>query len=431
MRQFLFLFIIIFLLSCQKCEAQYNFVPNPSFEKYDSIPVYIADSIIYTYYYYPKDWFVPVSCGICYYFNSKLNYVDTTGGQGISPYGVPQNPWSYTYPYDGNAQAAINPFTLSSNEGIRTYLETKLKMPLISGKRYCVIFYITLSDSTYIAIDQIGAYFSNDSLLNYTPFGSPPCYLLQSPQIIGASGYYFNKRNQWQCVSGSFLAHGGEQFMTIGNFKTDSNTNYVWLPELSGYAAGAVYHLDMISVIECDSIVNSAYAGKDTSICLGDSIRLGICDSMNGYSFLWSPSSNLNDSSTLCPYAKPNETTTYTLQQWYYNSFLTTDEVTITVIDCNQPEPTNNVIYTPNIFSPNDDNQNDQFRIRGEQIETIHLLIYNRWGNLVFESDELNKGWDGMQNGKKCEEGVYVYRMEITFKNGESVMKRGDVTLIR
>jgi len=89
------------------------------------------------------------------------------------------------------------------------------------------------------------------------------------------------------------------------------------------------------------------------------------------------------------------------------------------------------VIYIPNIFSPNGDNQNDQFRIRGEQIASIHLIIYNRWGNLVFESNELNNGWDGTQNGQQCEEGVYAYRAEIRFNDGKEMDRNGTITLVR
>jgi gliding motility-associated-like protein len=89
------------------------------------------------------------------------------------------------------------------------------------------------------------------------------------------------------------------------------------------------------------------------------------------------------------------------------------------------------VIYIPNIFSPNNDNQNDVFYVRGEGIASLHLLIYNRWGNKVFESNDITQGWDGTQHGQKCESGVYIYRAEITFTNGETITKRGDITLVR
>ena len=202
MKKLLALFIlIIVLISSKNTIAQYNYVPNPSFEEYDSIPYYLSDSTIYDYLFFPTHWFIPVECEFAYYFNSKLNYVDTTGGgDGISWYGVPQNPWSYTYPYDGIAQSAVVAFNLMTIEyaqGYRDYLEVRLLKPLTSGHKYCVSFFATISDSSSLAIDQIGAYFSNDSLFFYDEQMFPHCYLLENPQIVNPAGNYLGERNKW------------------------------------------------------------------------------------------------------------------------------------------------------------------------------------------------------------------------------------------
>lgn len=430
-RVFLTILALCFFLQ-RDLMAQFNYVPNHSFEEYDSIISYNPfDSTIFRYYYYPTHWFIPVDCGPSYYFNSLLNNIDTSAG--ISVYGVPQNPWSYTWPYDGHAQSDINPFSYTT-DGIRSYLEVKLLMPLNSGSKYCVSFFLTIMDSSYIAIDQIGACFTLDSLLRHNPNGDPPCYLLENPQVVSPPGYFFNKRNVWEQVSGIFIANGGEQFMTIGNFKTDSNTNFVWLPDISTYGPGVAYHIDMVSVIECDSNIRQAVAGNDTTICRGDSIRLGINDTLAGYHFFWSPATGLSDSNVQNPFAQPDVTTTYQLMQNYYSSYYTSDEVTITVIDCSTPPPdtgANRVLYLPNIFSPNGDEQNDVFRVRGENIETLHLAVYNRWGEKVFESQNKNDGWDGNYKGKPCSADVYVYHATIIFEDGTETSRKGNVTLVR
>jgi gliding motility-associated-like protein len=57
--------------------------------------------------------------------------------------------------------------------------------------------------------------------------------------------------------------------------------------------------------------------------------------------------------------------------------------------------------------------------------------VYNRWGQLVFESNQLNFGWDGYNGGKLCKADAYVYRIEATFSNGETKILIGDVTLLR
>ena len=59
------------------------------------------------------------------------------------------------------------------------------------------------------------------------------------------------------------------------------------------------------------------------------------------------------------------------------------------------------------------------------------LLIYNRWGNLIFMSKEVTKGWDGYLNGKLCPQDVYVWKISCKYKNGEVITRTGDVTLIQ
>ncbi|HNW88912.1 MAG TPA: gliding motility-associated C-terminal domain-containing protein [Bacteroidales bacterium] len=97
-------------------------------------------------------------------------------------------------------------------------------------------------------------------------------------------------------------------------------------------------------------------------------------------------------------------------------------------IPTQDPEP---VVYIPNIFTPNNDAHNDVFYVRGQQIESLHLMVYNRWGNKVFESYDIKQGWNGTQNSQKCGEGVFFYVADVGFTNGESTVKKGTVTLVR
>lgn len=90
-----------------------------------------------------------------------------------------------------------------------------------------------------------------------------------------------------------------------------------------------------------------------------------------------------------------------------------------------------NVVYIPNIFSPNNDGQNDLFYIRGQFISEIEYAIYNRWGNEVFRSNDINFGWDGMYKGKLCNPDVFAYYAIIKFNDGTEQIKKGNITLIR
>lgn len=95
------------------------------------------------------------------------------------------------------------------------------------------------------------------------------------------------------------------------------------------------------------------------------------------------------------------------------------------------PQEPETAVYIPNIFSPNSDGNNDVFLVRSENIETIHLAVYNRWGEKVFESQNPNEGWDGNYKGKPCSPDVYVYHATIMFEDGTETSRKGNVTLVR
>jgi gliding motility-associated-like protein len=84
-------------------------------------------------------------------------------------------------------------------------------------------------------------------------------------------------------------------------------------------------------------------------------------------------------------------------------------------------------LFVPNVFSPNEDGRNDVFKPRGTNLFEYNLRIYDRWGNLVFEADNIEDGWDGTFNGKPMNSGVFVYYI---LSAGE-VVSKGNVTLLR
>jgi gliding motility-associated-like protein len=88
-------------------------------------------------------------------------------------------------------------------------------------------------------------------------------------------------------------------------------------------------------------------------------------------------------------------------------------------------------VYVANAFSPNGDNNNEFIPVRGLCVKSISFKIFNRWGNLVFETDQLNEGWNGYYQDELQNTGVFVYVLEATLENGKTVKESGDITLIR
>jgi gliding motility-associated-like protein len=89
------------------------------------------------------------------------------------------------------------------------------------------------------------------------------------------------------------------------------------------------------------------------------------------------------------------------------------------------------VIAVPNAFSPNNDGFNDFFKVLGPGIESMNIVVYNRYGQKVFESGSQEKTWDGSYKGKNLDTGVFAWYLEYKLVNGLTGIQKGNVTLIR
>ena len=88
-------------------------------------------------------------------------------------------------------------------------------------------------------------------------------------------------------------------------------------------------------------------------------------------------------------------------------------------------------LYIPNAFSPDGDGINDYFKILGQGINTFEVEIYNRWGQMVFKSNNIEDQWDGKFNDKMSPSGTYVYRVKSKNLINEEYLESGTVSLVR
>jgi len=88
-------------------------------------------------------------------------------------------------------------------------------------------------------------------------------------------------------------------------------------------------------------------------------------------------------------------------------------------------------ILVANVFSPNNNGTNDVLHVLGKGIDQMQFTIFDRWGEKVFETTDVNTGWDGTYKGKPMNIGVFVYIIKGKFKNGDTIDKKGNVTLLR
>jgi gliding motility-associated-like protein len=91
----------------------------------------------------------------------------------------------------------------------------------------------------------------------------------------------------------------------------------------------------------------------------------------------------------------------------------------------------NDEVFIPNTFTPNGDGKNDIFYVYGSTIAKIQMRVYNQWGQFIYQSLQVQNGWDGTYKGQLQPNGVYVYYIDITLADGTKTMRKGTITLLR
>ena len=170
----------------------------------------------------------------------------------------------------------------------------------------------------------------------------------------------------------------------------------------------------------------NAYANPDT-ISYGDTTQL-FADTAFVSSYAWRDDTTLSATDVLQPYAFPRNTTTYYITASDFIGCAKTDTVTVYVLRTPCAESN---IFIPNGFSPNGDGKNDILYVRGNNITKVLFIVYDRWGQKVFESTDLAIGWDGVFKGKKLDPAVFAYYVEGECEGGQQFIKKGNVTLFR
>jgi gliding motility-associated-like protein len=164
--------------------------------------------------------------------------------------------------------------------------------------------------------------------------------------------------------------------------------------------------------------------GEDVTLYPGESVELFA--SGNCSYFEWIPNYHLTANNIKNPIANPPVTTQYIVYGTTENGCEISDSITIRISE-------ESVLDLPNAFSPGSGTSvNDELKILKRGIVNLNYFrVYNRWGELVFETKEIDKGWDGQFKGKAQPMGVYVYTIDAITSTGKRFYKQGNITLIR
>jgi gliding motility-associated-like protein len=374
-----------------------NLVPNPGFENYTTCP----DNFGQIYYAYPwSDCLnVPPWGSTDFLHNCSVNSQIITILQ-------------FKQPKSGNGCAGITLYMapdIYDYYHYREYIEVQLINKLGKNNKYCINYHVIFSTISQIAVKNIDLFFSN----NYIRYDStiiPFVSLIDTiPQIRNNKGIITDTVN-WTKISGAYEAFGGEEYITIGNFNDDFNTN---LQNIKSNPFFSYYLIDDVSVCECSFDIN---LGADTSLCEGESIILN--PNLPNATYTW------QDSSHTATY-EVKQPGTYWVRAYVADyDVYSSDTIVITQGDdnfCNPP------LTIPNVITPNGDGANDNFVIQNAESYTITLQIYNRWGRLIYE----NTNYQNDFSCKTCAAGVYYYVLKAKSKrNGREKEYKGSLTIV-
>ncbi len=283
------------------------------------------------------------------------------------------------------------------------------------------------------------------------------------------STYYFMVESQNGCIEtdsvkvavsdlgvllspDTFICHSDTITLTAVNLFPQNPMDYQWGPvdEIIGPADG-----NSIVVAPEQTTAYTIYAVNDSGCVFEDTILVEVSnltganvlatadhDSLlrgfatvlhafpSGYDYQWEPAGSLADPTGKDTDAKPDTTTTFylTVSDPKNGACFYKTDVTVIVYEINCGEPD---IFVPNAFSPNDDGVNDVLFVRGKVIQDLTFKVYNRWGELVFETNDQQKGWDGRYKDRPVDPAVFVYHLDATCIDLRKFRKKGNITLIR
>ncbi|MBL7825014.1 MAG: gliding motility-associated C-terminal domain-containing protein, partial [Saprospiraceae bacterium] len=375
-----------------------------------------------------------------------------------------------------------NLVSTDSNPGVNPTQTTVYSVVISQGTQCSVVYSVTvtplsgpnlsLQDSLSVCSDTPVTVTASGTGTNYVWSNSPTfnpvlsvtTTLTVNPIVNGT--YYVRASDGSQCVAldsiwinnGTVhieaepavrkICEGEDTELVVTNLDAEDQLTYVWSPNLPNTPNQVVtpstettYHVTVTNQFGCTDDTNflvsvvtvgvdAEVTGPDT-ICPGQLTTLLATPSGNGsfFSFDWSPADGLNDPTIQNPTASPTQDQVYTVTVTTDNECTATDEVIVYFISSECLEP---YIFVPKAFTPNNDSNNDFFIVRGVNIKELEFVVWDRWGEKVYYTNDPNaQGWDGTFKGKELTPDSYAWYLRATCGNGAVYEKKGDVTLLK
>jgi gliding motility-associated-like protein len=239
--------------------------------------------------------------------------------------------------------------------------------------------------------------------------------------------------------------------LLVKNANTSNTITYAWTPtsqilsgantanplcapvrdtlfRVTGVDANGCVYSDSFYVKVASTLGNLSIVAIPDTILFGDTSQIQTIYSAEVVKFQWENDPTLTAVDIPNPKAAPLFTKSYQLTAFDTNGCKLVSDIRIVVLrtPCNKEG-----VYIPNAFSPNNDGKNDVWYVRGNDVKSITIAVFDRWGQKVFESSDINKGWDGTFKGAKLDPSVFGFYIEGLCLNNERFSLKGNVTILR
>ncbi|MDB5192420.1 MAG: cell surface protein, partial [Segetibacter sp.] len=251
----------------------------------------------------------------------------------------------------------------------------------------------------------------------------------------------YPKANAGRDTSICFQTSGQLNGIIVGSSFNWSPTSTLQNPNTLNPLAGPIrttnYVLTAYDTLGCpkpfrDTVVVTvipkvpAFAGRDTIIVVNQPLQL---HATGGINYFWTPATGMSEPNVPNPVVKLGhniDTIRYIVRVSTAEGCFATDDIVVRVFKT-APD-----LFIPSGFTPNSDGKNDVLRPTVVGMKSLaYFRVYNRWGQMMYSTSEIGKGWDGTFGGKKQTSGSYVYVAEATDYLDNKIVKKGTAVLIR
>jgi gliding motility-associated-like protein len=274
------------------------------------------------------------------------------------------------------------------------------------------------STTTYHVVASIGNC-KKEADIKVTPIPYPVANAGKDSSIC------FGKDGQLNASGGSIYLWSPSIYLTAANIpnpqviKPQQSVRYIVMVRDVLGCPKPVYDTVFLEVVK----INANAGPRDTSIVLGQPLQLNATGSTF---YLWTPSTWLNNPNIPNPISLPQDNIEYAVTVTNAAGCVGYDTINVKLykVDPN--------LYVPSAFTPGSDELNDVFRPIALGIKSLESFrVYNRWGQLMFSTTEIGKGWDGKFHGQPQSTGTFVWYAEATDYLGKKIAQKGTVILIR